>query len=164
VTASNTRVPGDDSEATGGERSVESTRVLAVDLGSKRIGLALSDPTRTVASPHAVLPRGPDHAADHAAILTVAREAGAGTIVVGLPLSLSGRDGPAAHAARAEAEELRAAAGSDVEVVLYDERLTTVTANAALDEARVRGDARKHVVDKVAAAVLLQAWLERNRA
>jgi putative Holliday junction resolvase len=140
------------------------TRVLAVDLGSKRIGLALSDPTRTVASPHAVLVRGRDHAADHAAILAAAREAGASTIVVGLPLSLSGRDGPAAQAARAEAEELRVAAGPDVEVALHDERLTTVTANAALDEGRVHRAARKQVVDKVAAAVLLQSWLERNRA
>jgi putative Holliday junction resolvase len=79
-------------------------------------------------------------------------------------LSLSGRDGPAARAARAEAEELRVAAGADIEVVLHDERLTTVTANAALDEARMRRDARTQVVDKVAAAVLLQSWLELNGA
>jgi putative Holliday junction resolvase len=137
---------------------------MGVDLGSKRIGLALSDPTRTVASPHSVVTRHRDHEGDHAAILAIAREAGAGTIVVGLPLSLTGRDGPAARAARTEAEELRIAAGADIEVVLHDERLTTVTANAALDEARMRRDARTQVVDKVAAAVLLQSWLERNGA
>ena len=135
-------------------------RALGVDLGGRRIGLALSDPSRTVASPYDVVLRGRDHAADHFAIVAAAREAGATTIVVGLPLSLSGAKGPAARAALAEVEELRAVAGDDIEVVLHDERLTTVTAERALDEARLSRTARKQVVDKVAAAVMLQAWLE----
>jgi putative Holliday junction resolvase len=134
--------------------------VLGVDLGSKRIGIALSDPTRSVASPHSVLARSGDAAADHRAIVAIAREADAATIVVGLPLSLSGGLGPAARATLAEVDELRATAGPDVTVVVHDERLTTVTAERALTEARMRRDARRRVVDKVAAAVMLQSWLE----
>ena len=135
-------------------------RVLGVDLGSKRIGLALSDPTRTIASPHSVLARGRDHAADHAAIVAVAREADADTIVVGFPLSLSGREGPAARATRVEVEELQAIAGPTIAVLVHDERLTTVTAVAALGEARIGREERRQLVDKVAAAVMLQSWLE----
>jgi putative Holliday junction resolvase len=139
-------------------------RVLGVDLGERRIGLALSDPTRTVASPHDVLTRSGDRTADHQAILAAAAAAGATTIVVGLPVSLSGRTGPAARAALAEVEELRAAGGAGIEVVAHDERLTTVTAERSLKEARVRRDARRRVVDKVAAAVMLQSWLESGHA
>jgi putative holliday junction resolvase len=136
------------------------TRALGVDLGERRIGLALSDPSRTVASPHEVLRRSGDLAVDRRAIVDMAHDEGANVIVVGLPLSLSGRDGPAARAARQEAEALRAVAGG-IEVVLHDERLTTVTAERALTEAHMRRDARRQVVDKVAAAVMLQSWLER---
>jgi putative Holliday junction resolvase len=138
-------------------------RVLGVDLGERRIGLALSDPTRTVASPHDVLTRTGDRTADHQAILAAAAAADATTIVVGLPISLSGRTGPAARAALAEVEELRAACGPGIEVVAHDERLTTVTAERSLTEARVRRSARRRVVDKVAAAVMLQSWLESGR-
>ena len=73
-------------------------RALGVDFGSRRIGLALSDPTRTVASPSSVLERSGDRAADHRAIKAAADEAEATTIVVGYPLSLSGKVGPAAQA------------------------------------------------------------------
>jgi putative Holliday junction resolvase len=136
------------------------TRALGVDLGERRIGLALSDPSRTVASPYEVLRRSGDPAADRRAIVDAARELGANVIVVGLPLSLSGRTGPAARDALVEVEALRAVAGP-IEVVMHDERLTTVTAERALNEARLSRDARRRVVDKVAAAVMLQAWLEK---
>ena len=136
------------------------TRALGVDLGERRIGLALSDPSRVVASPYEVLRRSGDPVADRRAIVDAAREAGANVIVVGLPLSLSGRAGPAAQAALAEVEALRAIAG-EIEIVVHDERLTTVTAERALMEARMRREARRRVVDKVAAAVMLQSWLER---
>ena len=140
--------------------SVNVGRALGVDLGERRIGLALSDPSRSVASPHDVLTRRASHADDHTAIAGLARGAGVTTIVVGLPLSLSGRDGPAAKAARAEADELRAAVGPGIDVVLHDERLTTVTAEAALQEAQMRRSDRQKVVDMVAAAVMLQSWLD----
>jgi putative holliday junction resolvase len=136
------------------------TRALGVDLGERRIGLALSDPSRTVASPHEVLRRSGDPVADRRAIVETARAQGANVIVVGLPLSLSGGTGPAARAALEEVEALRAIAG-DIEVTVHDERLTTVTAERALIAGRVRREARRRVVDKVAAAVMLQSWLER---
>jgi putative Holliday junction resolvase len=136
------------------------TRALGVDLGARRIGLALSDPSRTVASPHEVLRRSGDPAADRRAIVDTARRQNASVIVVGLPLSLSGRSGPAAQATMEEVEALRAVAG-DIEVTVHDERLTTVTAERALTEARMGREARRQVVDKVAAAVMLQSWLER---
>ena len=136
------------------------TRALGVDLGARRIGLALSDPSRTVATPHEVLRRSGDPAADRRAIVDTARRQNASVIVVGLPLSLSGRTGPAAQATLEEVEALRAVAG-DIEVTVHDERLTTVTAERALTEARMGREARRQVVDKVAAAVMLQSWLER---
>ena len=138
------------------------TRALGVDLGERRIGLALSDPSRTVASPHEVLRRSGDPAADRRAIVDTARRQDANVIVVGLPLSLSGGSGPAARAALEEVEALRAVAG-DIEVTVHDERLTTVTAERALSEARMSREARRQVVDKVAAAVMLQSWLEQVR-
>jgi putative holliday junction resolvase len=136
------------------------TRALGVDLGERRIGLALSDPSRTVASPLEVLRRSGDPVTDRRVIVETARAQGASVIVVGLPLSLSGGTGPAARAALEEVEALRAIAG-DIEVTVHDERLTTVTAERALIEGRVRREARRRVVDKVAAAVMLQSWLER---
>jgi putative holliday junction resolvase len=139
---------------------MNSGRVLGVDLGSVRIGLALSDPTRTVASPLSVLQRSREHSADHRAIAEIVGEHEVTTIVVGLPLSLSGAKGPAARAAEAEIDELRGAVGGGIEVVAHDERLTTVTAERSLDEARVRRADRVAVVDKIAAAVMLQSWLE----
>lgn len=144
-------------------------RVLGVDLGTRRIGLALSDPTGTIASPHSVVQRGRARIDDHRAILAVARAEAVGTVVVGLPLSLTGRDGPAAVSARAEIAELAELAERDatldgIAVVAYDERLTTVTAERSLREAGLRRDQRRAVVDKVAAAVMLQAYLDGRRA
>jgi putative Holliday junction resolvase len=136
------------------------TRALGVDLGTRRIGLAVSDADRVIASPHAVIRRGKDHRADHQAIVDAAEHAGASTIVVGLPLSLSGQIGPAARATLAEIDELRAAAEPRLDVVVHDERLTTVTAERVLQEARVTKSAQRDVVDKVAAAVMLQSWLD----
>ena len=140
------------------------SRVLGIDLGTRRIGLALSDPLGVLAGPLVVLERTGDRAADHAAILRVATENEAGRIVVGVPLSLStGRPGPAAQAALGEVAELaeRAAAlDPPVTVETHDERLTTVTAQRSLAAGGVRAKDRRAVVDKVAAAVMLQAWLD----
>lgn len=138
-------------------------RVLGVDLGTRRIGLAVSDPSGVLASPLAVLARSGDRAAEHRAILEAACEAGVERIVVGLPLSLSGRAGPAARAVVAEVAELSKMAGAALPVETHDERLTTVTAEAGLAAGGVRGPARRRVVDRAAAAVMLQSWLERHR-
>jgi putative pre-16S rRNA nuclease len=135
-------------------------RVLGVDLGSRRIGLALSDRAGLVATPHAMIERSGDPAVDHRTILAQAREAGASRVVVGLPLSLSGDTGPAARAVLEEVEALRALAGEEVTVVTHDERLTTVIAEQGMREAGVPRRARRRTVDSAAAAVMLQSYLE----
>jgi putative Holliday junction resolvase len=140
------------------------TRVLGVDLGTKRIGLALSDTTRTIASPHTVLTRAAAVSDDHAAICKIVRDEGVDTVVVGLPLSLSGRSGPAARAARIEIDALARALVGIAEVRTHDERLTTVSAERALRAARVTKHDQRALVDKVAAAVMLQAFLDGEAA
>lgn len=139
-------------------------RALGVDLGARRIGLALSDPLGLVASPLMVWQRAGDTASDHAAILRAAAENEAEVIVVGVPLSLStGRPGPAAKAALAEVAELAeraAAADRPIRIETHDERLTTVTAQRSLATSGVRARKRRGVVDMVAAAVMLQSWLD----
>jgi putative Holliday junction resolvase len=139
-------------------------RVLGVDLGARRIGLALSDALGVTAGPLTVWRRTGDVAADHAAILRAAAENEAATIVVGIPLSLStGRPGPAARAMLAEVAvlaEMAGAADPPVRVETHDERLTTVTAQRSLATGGVRARKRRGLVDMVAAAVMLQAWLD----
>jgi putative Holliday junction resolvase len=132
--------------------------VIGLDPGSKRIGVAVSDDERRVATPIEVLARSGDAARDHRAIAALVAEWEANLVVVGLPLSLSGARGRAAQDVLAEVESLRATLPVPVET--YDERLTTVTAERSLVEQRMRAEARRQVVDKVAAAVLLQAWLD----
>ena len=137
-------------------------RILGVDLGSRRIGLALSDPLGVTASPLRVLERAARHELDHRAIVAAARDAEADRIVVGLPRALSGRVGPAERATLREVDELRTVAGSELVVETYDERFTTVIAQRSLIDAKVRRKDRREVVDKVAAAVMLQGYLEAN--
>ena len=133
-------------------------RVVGLDLGARRIGVAVSDPSGTVATPHSVLQRSGDHAADHRAVAAVVAEYEADLLVVGLPRSMDGTLGPAAQGALAEVDELADALPVPVETV--DERLTTVSADRVLRDASVKGEARRRVIDKVAAAILLQTWLD----
>jgi len=133
-------------------------RALGIDLGSKRIGVALSDSGGMLATPYEVIQRSGQVARDHHKILELAEEAQVECIVVGLPLSLDGSIGPAARAALDEAAALGAT--TDLPVETYDERLTTVTADRSLLQMSMGAAARRKVVDKVAAAVMLQAWLD----
>jgi putative Holliday junction resolvase len=135
-------------------------RALGLDLGTKRIGVAVSDRSGTIASPLTVVVRAGTRAEDHRRIARLVDDEEAEVVVVGHPLSLDGSRGPAARAVEDECDELSAALSVPVE--LSDERLTTVSADRALSEARVRGPARRAVVDKVAAAVMLQSWLDRR--
>jgi len=137
-------------------------RVLGLDLGSKRVGVAVSDRSGTIASPLTVLARSGKVSTDHARIAALVTEEEAELVVVGLPLSLDGSLGPAARAALAETEALATVVAVPVES--FDERLTTVTADRSLMEANLRAPDRRRVVDKVAAAVMLQAWLDRRAA
>jgi putative holliday junction resolvase len=136
-------------------------RVVGIDLGQRRIGVAVSDGGGRVAVPHGTVERSGDADRDRAALAAVVEELGADTVVVGLPLSLDGGTGPAAQAAEAEAAALAEVVGVPVELV--DERLTTVSAHRSLAGAGVRTRERRRVVDQVAAAVLLQSWLDGHR-
>jgi putative pre-16S rRNA nuclease len=125
-------------------------RVLALDHGAARCGVAVSDPTGTLATPVGIVER-PDSRRGLDRIAALAREHDAAVVVVGLPLSLSGRDSAQTGEARAFAEKLRERL--DIPVELYDERFTTTLA------ARVPGEAAE---DARAAAVLLEGWLEAH--
>ncbi|MFM8267771.1 MAG: Holliday junction resolvase RuvX [Ilumatobacteraceae bacterium] len=133
-------------------------RALGIDLGSRRIGVAVSDRSGTIASPLCVIARSGSAVRDHRAIAELVRDEEVEVVVVGLPLNMDGSSGAAARAAVAEAEAL--ATVVDVPVVTFDERRTTVAADAMLMERRMRAEARRRVVDKVAAAVMLQYWLD----
>ncbi|MGA0803476.1 MAG: Holliday junction resolvase RuvX [Ilumatobacteraceae bacterium] len=136
-------------------------RCLGLDLGSRRIGVALCDPDERVATPLTVVERSASRVHDHTNIARLVAEYEVQTVVVGLPLNMSGKVTAAAKSAMAETEELRRAL--DVPVLLHDERLTTVTADRSLMEMEMKADARRRVVDKVAAAVMLQAFLDHRR-
>ncbi len=133
-------------------------RALGIDLGSKRIGVAIGDRTGTIASPLQVLQRSGSLRRDHEAIAKLVIEEEADVVVVGLPLNMNGSSGPAAKAAIDEAAALATVVG--VPVVTFDERRTTVTADQAMIEANMRAQARRRIVDKIAAAVMLQNWLD----
>ena len=133
-------------------------RILSLDLGTKRIGVAVSDATLILASPLTTVHRQGDRAAEHAAIARLVADEEAAGVIVGLPLNMDGSRGPAARAAEEEAAALGRVL--DVPVELVDERLTTVTADRVLMGHGKRAPARRRVVDQTAAAVLLQAWLD----
>ncbi len=138
-------------------------RVAAIDLGTRRIGVAYSDSGRTLASPWGTIERSGDVERDRQAIVTAVQECEAGTVVVGLPLSLSGQAGPAAQAALTEADALRIVLQPlGVVVETADERFTTVEAERSMRAAGRTGKAARKVVDSAAAMVLLQAWLDRS--
>jgi len=134
-------------------------RVLALDLGEKRIGVAVSDPLGIAARGLTVIRRR-DLPADLAEIARCAREAAAELILIGLPLEMDGMEGEPARRARIFAERVRAATG--LEVSLWDERLTTVEAEEELRERGVGWRGRKKVVDQVAAAAILQEFLDER--
>ena len=135
-------------------------RVLAVDPGSKRVGLAISDPTGTIAQPLATVEAGPPETLA-SRLGEIARQKEAGRIIVGLPRRMDGSYGPEAKSARDLADSLRKSSGLPVELV--DERLTSVAAERSLIEGGVRRVKRRQTVDRVAAAILLQSHLDIKR-
>lgn len=132
---------------------------LGVDAGSVRIGVARSDPAGILASPLETVRNGKG---DIDRIVQLAAENEAVEVIVGLPTSLSGHEGPAANEARRFASRIARRLGPE-SVRLFDERLTTVTAESGLRASGVNGQARRKVVDQAAAAVLLQAALDAER-
>jgi putative holliday junction resolvase len=131
---------------------------LGVDVGDVRIGVARSDPGGSIATPVETVRRG---RGDLDRLVTVATEEQAVELVVGLPRSLSGREGPAAAKVREFADRL--ATVSPVPVRLCDERLSTVSAEAVLRERGKKGQKRRAVVDQAAAVVILQNALDTER-
>jgi putative Holliday junction resolvase len=135
--------------------------LLGLDLGTKTIGVALSDVSRTVASPLVTLKRT-KFAQDAEALLKLAAKHGAGGFVLGLPLNMDGSEGPRAQATRAFARNL--AKLTDLPIALWDERLSTAAVTRALLEADASRKRRGELVDKLAAAYILQGALDRLAA
>lgn len=133
-------------------------RILALDVGRVRIGVAVSDEERTVASPHSVLVRR-GRARDFPSIAHLCEELGATLVVVGLPLSVDGTPTPMAGEIARFTRRLEAFLAGRARVVAWDEAMTTVEAEAMLGDRGIRGRKRRQVVDKVAAAVLLESYL-----
>lgn len=136
-------------------------RLLGIDWGRVRLGLAVSDETGLIAQGLPSLQRT-GLVADMTRICQVASEWGVAGVVLGLPRNMDGSSGPAALEVEGFAQRLRERAG--VPVHLWDERLTTLAAERTLIEAGVRRRARRSVVDQVAATMILQSFLDRQRA
>lgn len=142
-------------------RFAPGTRLLGLDLGEKTIGLALSDTLRTVATPMETLARG-KFTADAQKLAKIAAEQNVGGFVIGLPLNMDGSAGQAAQSARAFGRNL--AAKIALPIAFWDERLSTVAVTRTLLDADTSRKRRSEVVDKMAAAYILQGVLDRLRA
>ncbi len=133
-------------------------RLIGIDPGTKTLGLALSDVTRTIASGLLTLPRT-KFAADARRLLDLAAEHGVGGFVIGLPINLDGSEGPRAQATRAFSRNLSRL--TPLAILLWDERLSTAAAERTLLEADASRRRRAEVIDKVAATLILQSALDR---
>ena len=140
------------------ERLQRDERLLGLDVGTKTIGLALSDVMRQIATPLETI-RRTKFKADAARLLALAKEHGAGGLVIGLPINLDGSEGPRAQSSRAFARNLGQL--TDLPMSLWDERLSTAAAERALLEADTSRKRRAELIDKLAAAYILQGALDR---
>jgi putative Holliday junction resolvase len=136
-----------------------SRRVIGIDLGARRIGVAVTDALRMSAHPHATLARHGGQR-DLDAIASVVREFDAERVVLGLPLSPEGEVGRAAKSAQTFAARLRAALSVPVDMI--DESFSTVEAEDVLLRADLSRQRRREVIDRLAAAVILRRWLDAN--
>ena len=138
-------------------------RRLGIDVGAVRVGVALSDPDGVLATPLATVARDVERGSDLDTIAGLVAEHDVVGVVVGLPRTLAGREGPAADAAREFATALAARLDATVPVVFSDERLTTVVATRQMRESGRKGRRQRAVVDQVAAVAILQGWLDACR-
>jgi putative holliday junction resolvase len=138
----------------------ERAPLIGIDAGTKTFGLALSDFTRTIASPLKVI-RRTKFKEDAADLLATAAEHKIGGFVLGLPTNLDGTSGPRVQATRAFARNLNAL--SELPILLWDERLSTAAAERTLLEADASRRRRAQVIDKLAATIILQGALDRMR-
>lgn len=132
-------------------------RIMCLDLGTKTIGLAVSDPTGMIAQPLLTLRRKATET-DIGEVIKVASEQGVELIVIGMPVNMDGTEGARALQTRRFADRLRAEAALPVE--FWDERLSTVAVTRVLIDADVSREKRKNSVDKLAAAYILQGYLD----
>ncbi|WP_460469037.1 Holliday junction resolvase RuvX [Calidifontibacter terrae] len=135
---------------------------IGIDVGSVRVGVAISDPDGVLATPETTLPRDAGGGSDVAAVVALVQERAALEVIVGLPRSLDGQERAAADTARSWARAL-VARMPETGVRMVDERLTTVDAHRALGEAGISTRRRKNVIDSQAAAMILQVALDRER-
>lgn len=135
-------------------------RLIGIDAGTKTLGLALSDVTRTIASPLETIARK-KFTLDAARLLSLAATHAVAGLVLGLPANLDGSEGPRAQATRALARNLNAL--SKLPILLWDERLTTAAAERMLIAADTSRKRRAEVIDKLAATLILQGALDRMR-
>ncbi|GBE14524.1 MAG TPA: Holliday junction resolvase RuvX [Proteobacteria bacterium] len=133
-------------------------RILGIDWGERRVGVALSDESRTIASPHSVIVRSPSINKDLGRILKLVGEHDVACVVVGNPITMDGTQGPAADKVEKIVGKLRNLL--DVPVVTWDERLSTAEAQKVLIDGDVSRRKRKKIVDRVAAALILQTYLD----
>ena len=136
-------------------------RILGIDYGTKRVGIAVSDESEFLASPRETLLRSKSLDADLARLKTLIDEEGIALVVVGLPINMDGTHGPMAEEAEAFASKLQDV--SDLQVEFYDERLTSAEAERVLIEADVSRSKRKDLRDSLAATLILQGFLDRRR-
>ncbi len=137
-----------------------SAAIIAIDVGSVRLGVAIAERVDLPAMPLTTLTHT-NRKADIEAIVSLARERGAGTIVIGYPLRLDGSAGPAAERIDRFVEELRA--GFDGDVATFDERLTSAAASKKLMQGELSGSKRRQLVDRLAAVEILESYLEGRR-
>jgi len=135
--------------------SLTSEKILGLDLGSVRIGLALSDELGWMAHPWQTLSRSPQSVKE---ILKLIEEKNISTVIVGLPRKLDGTYGPAAEACRTFAEELKKQ--TPAKIILWDERFTTAMASRQLQEAGRNQKQQRSIIDQAAAQQILQSWMD----
>jgi putative holliday junction resolvase len=147
-----------------GDEPIRPGRAVGIDLGTRRIGIAVTDSAGTMALPRTTVIRSGDPERDRRRLVDLVVEEEAVVVVVGLPLSLDGSRGRAATAAAEEADALSVLLEPHrVAVELFDERLTTVSAHQALAAGGADGRRRRPIVDQAAATVMLEAWLDGKR-
>lgn len=134
-------------------------RKMALDIGTVRIGIATSDPMGIIAGGYETYTRTKDESKDLAYLADLSKNKGCDALVLGLPLNMDGTEGEKVAEIRDFAEKL--SQYTDIKIVFQDERLSTVSAQKMLIESGVRREKRKNVVDKVAATIILQSYLDR---
>lgn len=150
----------DDAPTTESAETRKTQRVLALDLGEKRIGVAISDETQLIARSYAVIERS-SRAADFAQIAEIVASEQVGSLVVGLPVEMDGTEGPLAQWARDYGAALAAHVGRDL--IFWDESFTSKQASASMRARGVKARDQKEWIDAVAAAFILQDYLDARR-